>query len=164
MRLYRPEDPESESDPRLIKAVKQGNVAAVRNLLRAGAMVNSRDEEEFTALMIAAGAGHVEIFNLLLRAEADPFLTAFGESALTLACVEGQLEIVKSWIVHGLNIASDGDDGIQALIAAASGGHVEIVRLLADVGVRANQEAIDYATELGDHALSALRDGGALAP
>lgn len=163
MRLFRPDDRESEHDPRLISAVERGNLAKVQKLLASGTIVDSRDLEENTALMIAAREGHLNIFELLLRAGANPCLTAFGETALTIACEEGQLEIVKSWLAHDLDVALDGDQGIQALIAAASGGHVDIIRCLVAVGVKANQEAIQYAKDLGDHALSAMKDGGALA-
>src|SRR5687768_17192020 len=120
MRLFRPEERESEHDPRLLDAVGRGDLAEVRRLLASGTLVDSRDVEEYTALMIAAQRGHHEIFESLLQAGANPYLTAFGETALTIACVEGRLEIVQSWLAHDLDIELDGDQGIQALLAAAS--------------------------------------------
>jgi hypothetical protein len=40
-------------------------------------------------------------------------------------------------------ITQDNDDGVQALLAAASGGHVDVIRCLVAAGIRAN----DAATE-----------------
>lgn len=169
MRLFRPEDRESEHDPRLINAVERGDTDEVNRLLASGTLVDSRDTEECTVLMIAAREGHLQIFEALLKAAANPYLTAFGETALTFACVEGQLETVQSWLDHGLDITLDGDEGIQALLAAACGWpprpeHVEIIRRLVKAGVKANEVVVEYATDVGEHALSALRSGGALPP
>lgn len=169
MRLFRPDDRDSEHDPKLIQAVERDDLDKVIGLLGSGTIVDSRDTEECTALMIAAREGFLQVFDALLKAGANPYLTAFGETALTLACVEGRLEIVQKWLDHGLDVTLDGEAGIQAMLAAACGWpprpeHVEIIRRLVGVRVRANEEAVAYATDVGEHALSALRSGGALAP
>jgi uncharacterized protein len=162
MRLFQPDDHRAQEDPRLPAAAAAGDVARVKKLLASGVFVDARDDEDYTALMVAAGAGHRDVFEALLRAGADPSLDAFGETALTLACSDGRLKVVRSWIAHGLPLTQDNDDAIQALLAAASAGHVDVIRCLVAAGVRANDAAIEYASELGPDALALLQAGGAM--
>lgn len=54
-------------DQRLIRAVREGNLEELRQLLNGGADVEERDEQGWTPLHWAAGQGHTEIVRLLLE-------------------------------------------------------------------------------------------------
>jgi ankyrin repeat protein len=77
-------------------AVKGGDVDVVRELLRRGADVDSRDRNGQTALMLAAHAGYREVVETLIDHGASLNVTAkFGLSALMLAVVAGHTEIAR---------------------------------------------------------------------
>jgi hypothetical protein len=60
----------------LIAAVKAGDVDLVSQLIRGGADVNARSEEqEWPALCLAAGKGSLEIVEILVDKGADVFMT-----------------------------------------------------------------------------------------
>ena len=54
----------------LIEAAKNGDTVSIKALLDAGADVNVKGEDGYTALMFAANAGHTEIVELLKAAGA----------------------------------------------------------------------------------------------
>lgn len=62
----------------LMRAAQDGRLGAVRYLLSSGVDVNETLDElgGISALMVAAGAGHVEVIKELLRAGADPNASA----------------------------------------------------------------------------------------
>jgi uncharacterized protein len=85
----------SEMD--LIEAVKSGNKESVRELIEAGAQVNQQDKQGWAPLNWAAGKGDLEIVELLLQHDADPFLV--GRDLRTpqmIALAAGQSEVVKA--------------------------------------------------------------------
>jgi ankyrin repeat domain-containing protein 17 len=73
-----------------------GHEAVVRQLLDAGANVEEHNENGHTPLMEAASAGHVKVAQTLLSAGAgiNTHSNEFKESALTLACYKGRLELL----------------------------------------------------------------------
>ena len=62
------------------RAVKDGDVEAVREFVRSDANVNARDRYGQTALMLAAHRGHREIVEILIGSGAD---LKFGHWAAT---------------------------------------------------------------------------------
>lgn len=54
-----------------LERVRQDDIDSVQLFLDAGMKINSKDDEEATALMIAAEMGHLEIANLLMTQGAD---------------------------------------------------------------------------------------------
>ena len=113
LRLHEPDETdEPEGDELLFEAAKYGDVERVRERLAAGAAVDGRREHRETALMIAADRGHVEVFETLLDAGADPYLDVITgahdifDDALAMACRAGSVEIVRMWIEHGLDTAA----------------------------------------------------------
>ena len=72
MRLFSPDEDQPKDGPRLVEAVEAGDVESVRELLAAGAFVDSRDLAGHSVLVIAGVNGHREIFEMLLDAGADP--------------------------------------------------------------------------------------------
>ena len=55
----------------LISAAKDGNIPAVRELIRTGADLNARDSEGNTALMTAVITRHVKTANIIIEAAGD---------------------------------------------------------------------------------------------
>src|SRR5688572_2157540 len=74
-------------------AVHQASVAALQDLLTAGADIDARDEHGQTALMLSALAGHTDVVKFLIEHGAALDHTAkFGLSALMLAVINGHVE------------------------------------------------------------------------
>ena len=125
------------------------------------------------ALFLACGSGHCEIVALLLEKGFPQDLVHYGEySALAMACacIGGHCEVVKLLLGRGADVDAAMDskhfreildwlcipseDVLYmpefALVAAASNGHTEIVRLLLDKGARVGlHSAITSAIEGG---------------
>ena len=77
-------------------AVTRGDSDAVRDLLRRGVDVDTRDRHGQTALMLAAHAGHRDVVAVLVEHGAALDVTAkYGLSALMLAVVAGHPEVAR---------------------------------------------------------------------
>ena len=100
----------------LIRAARNGDIEAVRNLLNTSVDVNAQDndqdEQGWSALMYAAQKGHTDIVLELLDGGAD---------------VNSVLDD-KEYGTPRLN------DGWTALMLAAEGGHTETAKALIDEG------------------------------
>lgn len=80
-----------------------GHEEVVRVLLEAGANVEDHNENGHTPLMETASAGHVQVAKILLEhgAGINTHSNEFKESALTLACYKGHLEMVRFLLEAG---------------------------------------------------------------
>lgn len=81
----------------LMYACAGGHEDVVQMLLEAHANVEDHNENGHTPLMEAASAGHVGVAKILLKngAGINTHSNEFKESALTLACYKGHLEMVS---------------------------------------------------------------------
>ena len=80
----------------LLKAVKHGDAATVRSLLRAGVSANATDVYGIPAILLAVTVGYVEAINALLTAGADVNAKLQGGvTALSLAKQNGDEKIIK---------------------------------------------------------------------
>lgn len=143
-------------DDDLIKAAEIGNTAEVVRLLHRGANASAY-HGEFSALSEAARYGHLEIVAELLRQEA-----VWIKEALCEAARNGHLPIVQLLIAH---ISRDRDMAMlwrknllnRALINAAIGGHVEIIKFIFSLGV--HNDATDLWHRITTALIEAAKKG-----
>ncbi|CAC5391859.1 unnamed protein product [Mytilus coruscus] len=141
----------SEHDRLLHKQYKTHNYKLLQNMTDCTQAVNG-----WTALMLAASEGHLEICRLLIDTGCKIDITTIdGETALMLAAWRGHLEICRLLIDTGCKIDTTTDRGLTALMFAASEGHLEICKLLIDTGCkidttsRNGYTALHYAAQIG---------------
>jgi ankyrin repeat protein len=121
-------------------AADAGDATRLRELLDAGAGIDTRDEHGQTALMIAARNGAVAAVRLLIERGADLNCTAkFNLSALMLAVVNGRDAIVGILADAGADrdiraTGAPGFDGRTALDIARGGQRTIMVALLRQPG------------------------------
>ncbi|CAH0026868.1 unnamed protein product [Clonostachys rhizophaga] len=143
-------------------AVDQGYMDVARVLLEAGADVDIRDIEEIgrTPLIWASSHGHLELAKLLVGHRADISLPdKLGNTPLLAAVQEGHLQVAQLLVDSGAGITASSNGGhsplffacmngnvpitdhgsdekSSALHAAASGGHLEVAKLLLNKGAQ----------------------------
>lgn len=103
-------------------------------LVDAGVDVNYRDQQDETALHIAARFGYTECAEILLKApgvDAEIAEKTFGWTPLFIACVDGHLPIVELLIAAGVDPLKCDASGWTAQEHAALRGHIHIARRLA---------------------------------
>ena len=89
-------------DARLIDAVKRRDPAMVARLIEQGAAVNGQLADGSTALAWAVYGDDKRVARMLLKAGAAVTVNAatdYGETALTLACLNGDGEMVEELLV-----------------------------------------------------------------
>mmetsp|Transcript_145944 Transcript_145944/g.406557 ORF Transcript_145944/g.406557 Transcript_145944/m.406557 type:complete len:149 (-) Transcript_145944:112-558(-) len=129
----------------LRQAAGDGDAAALEQALAEGAEVDSVDDEDgFTALMLAAGEGHLACVQRLFDARASLDLAADnGRTALHMAASGGRTEVVAALLALGCRVDLKGTDYRTALneaqvnlkneIGGADPGALEVViQLLQD--------------------------------
>lgn len=119
----------------LIIAAGAGQVAAMQELIQAGAALDGRDEGKlrWTPLMHALHADRSAAASALLGWGADPSARDdSGYSALMMAASRGDRELVESLLARGADASAELFLGFTALDYAIGYGHAEVVRLLLD--------------------------------
>src|SRR5689334_3130312 len=106
-------------------AVRGGDTAAVKRLLRAGAKVNAANRYGVTPLALAAMNGDAATITLLVDAGADTnAVRAEGETVLMTAARTGRADAVKVLIARGAKVdTTERTLGQTALMWAASENH-----------------------------------------
>jgi hypothetical protein len=137
----------------LLDSARRGNLHQVRELLEAGADVDSATIDNSTPLMVAAGAGREDVVKLLLekgasiknRTKGAPIVESplgsnipGGWNALMAAVSSGKADVVKLVLDKGSNVNSAMDDRKTPLLLAVDGKSPSVVRLLLDRGADVN--------------------------
>lgn len=124
----------------LAEATMRSDVAAVRQLLAAGADANAANRYGVAPLHIAIEAGDPALARLLLEAGADAaLLDRAGEPPLMLAARVGEPATAAALLEHGAAVdARDGHFGQTPLMVAARHGHSAVAKLLLDAGADVN--------------------------
>ncbi len=113
----------------------------VKMLVEAGANINLKGQDGYTALMCAAMAGYTDSTQALIEAGADlDAIDDEGNTAMMLAQASRHPKIVRL-----LKQAGASEEGMNeiALIQAAGDGNIEQVRALIQVGANVNHRIID---------------------
>jgi ankyrin repeat protein len=136
---------------------KEGDVNAVKALIRRGIDINAEDKDGDTALMIAAYYGHAGVVKALLDAGADANKKhRYGGTALMSAAFKGHIEIVKLLLIHGTEVNARTYDGSTALMLAVTNREesaLDIIEMLLAHGADLNQKDDQGLTALM-HAVS----------
>jgi ankyrin repeat protein len=141
----------------LIYACANGCLQVVTVLLKyaqrlpnMAAFIEASNENGHTALMEAASAGHVEIAKHLVACNAsiNTHSNSFKESALTLACYKGNLEMVRFLLEAGADHEHKTEEMHTALMEASMDGHLEVARLLIESGARVNMPVDSFESPL----------------
>ena len=141
----------------LMNAVLAKQTAAVRWLLRQGADPRLKDAEGYSAMMLAVREGATGAV-----AELAPYHRDSLDSAILLAALVGQAEVIDTLTNYGASVYARMEDGRTALMIAAENGHKDAVELLLDIGASrfstdaAGRTAADIAIEAKHPEIAAL--------
>lgn len=134
--------PRAASDPALLmEAIRRGDVATVRLLLRdrASLNVNAADADGTTPLHAAVHVDNVAIVTALLRAGANPkAANRYGLQPITLAATNGSAAAIGALLEAGADANTATTAGEPVLMTASRTGNVEAVRVLLRAGAQVN--------------------------
>jgi len=100
-------------------------------LIRMGADVNAKDDQDRTLLMLASKNGYKEMVEILLEKGANiEAKDRGGETALMKASENGKKEIVEMLLKKGANPEEKDKDGWTALMLAIWYNHKEVAEVL----------------------------------
>jgi uncharacterized protein len=130
----------------LLEAIWGQDLAAVNDLLRAGAVPDSTDATGTTALMYAANKGFAGGVNALLDKGADPNKgNKFDITPVFHAVWRGHKGVVKKLVKAGAKLGAPNKQGHTVLFMAASEGQVEMIDFILNKGVKLRREDVDAA-------------------
>lgn len=128
----------------LMAAVLANRPEMVKWLLKQGADPKLKDNDDFMALMLAVTNGSKGCIE-----ELAPYHREDLDSALLLASLVGNAEVIDTLTNYGASVYARMEDGRTPLMLAAQNGHKEATAMLIDIG------ASRFATlESGDTAQS----------
>ncbi len=128
-------------------AVELDNGYEVRKLLSRGVDPNATDRRGDPLLVAALREKSLKAAEALIQAKNLDFdkPNAAGETALMMACLQGQLDMVKLMVERQVEINKT---GWTPLHYAATNGHLEIVRYLLDQSAYVDAESPNGTTPL----------------
>ena len=133
--------------PSLIEAVKAGDRAAIRALLRSGADVNAAEADGTTAMHWAAHNGDLQTLDALILEKAGVNTkNRYGVAPLWLASTNGHADVVGALLRAGADPQTTrAESGETPLMAAAMAGHVPVIQRLLAVG--ADPKVVDHVRQ-----------------
>ncbi len=139
---------QEQKNQRLVLAVIMGptKIEDVAALIKAGADLEPKEDNDNSVLIWAARGGKTEVVTLLIQSGAnveakERHHTGTGNTALTCAADQGHTEIVRLLLQVKANIEATEYWGNTPLMLAASNGHTATVALL--IQKKANLGAIN---------------------
>ncbi len=128
-------------DAHLIDAVKRRDPGTVARLIAQGVPAGGQLADGSTALTWAVYEGEKTVARMLLKAGAAVTVNAatdYGETALTLACLNGDGEMVEELLAAGADARASRRTGETALMIAAGSGSLRAVDSLIGHGAGIN--------------------------
>lgn len=122
----------------IILAAKSGNEKLVRYLIENGADVNLSDSFGYTALLILAKTGSAEIIEQLINAGSDVNVISSDKITAVAMAVGGQNPAVLKKLLDA-KASVDFDITEREPLMYYARGNMEIIKLLADNGVKTTQ-------------------------
>ncbi|XP_022364001.1 2-5A-dependent ribonuclease isoform X1 [Enhydra lutris kenyoni] len=123
----------------LLKAVKEGNIELLQQLLEGGAEVNFQDEWGWSPLHNAVQCCQEDMVNLLLHYGADPCLKKKNEATpFIIAGIVGNVELLKLFLSKGADVNECDANGFTAFMEAAVHGEEEALKFLYENGAEVN--------------------------
>ena len=119
----------------LFSAAESGDTDGVKKALEGGALINAKNPDDLTALMLASMKGRTGTVRLLIEKGADVNVKRNnGNTALMSASFQGHLDVVKLLIKAKADVNMKRNNGVTALMDAREKGHSEIARVLIESG------------------------------
>ncbi|HET9942396.1 MAG TPA: ankyrin repeat domain-containing protein, partial [Terriglobia bacterium] len=159
----------AQNDRRLIEAVKQGNKASIRALLKEKVPVNTTATDGTTALHWSVRSDDMETTKLLLQAGANVgSADRYGITPLKLAAENGSAPMIEVLLKAGADPNATLPTGETALMTAAHTGKPDAISMLLTHGAKPNERDIRFgetammwaAAENNAAAIRVLADGG----
>jgi ankyrin repeat protein len=121
----------------LISAVKAGDIAAVRNLVKDASKINVSETDGTTALHWAVRQDNLDIIRLLVRSGANvKAANRYGVTPLSLAAESGNVEIIELLLREGADANEALPEGETVLMTAARAGHTGAAKALLKAGAK----------------------------
>lgn len=141
----------------LLEAARLGSLNLVRDHIRTGAAMYTKDEDGRMALSLAAEWGHVDVVEQLIKyGAAVNAKDDNGRAALLHAAMNGHVKTVQELVKHGAVVDAKDNDDRTALSHAAETGHIDVVQELiarknADIDAKdtSGRGALFYAARSG---------------
>ena len=141
----------------LLSAASEGHISVVQYLISEGADVNILNNISESPLFRSCIKGYSKVAVALIDAAADcSIITKYMETAMMVAASSGAANIVKMLAnAEGTNLNVRNSRGETSLHYAALHGHVDVVKVLCELGINANAQS-----NRGDTALLASLSSG----
>jgi ankyrin repeat protein len=121
----------------------------LKQLLRAGAIIDKPTLDGSTPLMVSAEEGFVAVVVALIEAGASVTLDRSGITALYLAAGQGHVVVLAALIEAGAVVdKAETTEGSTALMIAAEHDHAAVVVALLGAGANVNKTRVDGKTAL----------------
>lgn len=141
-----------KGDTALILAARRGDLGSIMWLLGKAANPDTANKQGFTALLVAAMGGHLDIVKALTKFRCNVNVVAkneAGDTALSLAVYKNHTAVAKHLLDCGADANSiDKDDQDSRLHDAAVNKNDEIVKSLLSKGSKLNHQNIEGNTPL----------------